>query len=481
MASASSPNLWRKPIVWTWIGIVLFVIWFGVSAWFRHVNFYTAQFDLGNMDSVIWHSLHGKLFVMTNPTQLIQELRTSIHADFLLLSGVPLYLIWSDPRMLMWLQVVVVASGALPIFWLGRRWLGPRWGGLFSWIYLWSPLLLWGVIFDFHAVTLVAALIPWMVWSMHRRHWWVYGISGVAALLAKEEIGLLVGLLGVYFLFTKQHRWWSIGTIALGFGWSALMLGWAIPSASPRGRHFALSYFADYGQSSSEVFRTILTNPVMVLKDFFGPAGRDYWLMLLWPYAFLPLLGLPFLLLAMPEFGINLLSDKGTLRQLFFHYASPIVPFLVLSSIIGLSWLFRRWRTQTRFRFAIGTVLISTWLIGLYVLAPLPYTKHKTSATDIFKPSPYRAAVADIKSMVKPTDRLTVSNKLAPHFTQREWSWSFPLNLENADGAIVLLGGWIEAGTQAELQAAVDQLMTDPNWELRLHQDQLYYFNRKSS
>ncbi len=459
--------------------ITVFCLWFGVSAWFRHVNFFTAQFDLGNMDSVVWHTLHGKFFVLTDPTQLIQEPRQAVHADFLLLAGVPLYWIWSDPRMLMWLQIAVVASGAIPIFLLGRQWLGPRWGAGLAGLFLGYPLLLWAVIFDFHAVTLVAGIMPWAIWAMAQRRYWLYASLIFLALLAKEEIGLMVGLLGLVFFFQKRQPWISLATMVIGVGWTAAMLGWVIPAARVSGSHFALSYFSDFGSTPGQVFTGLLTKPGVLFQDIFQGSTAGYLNVLLWPVGWLaPLFGWLFLLPALPDLGINLLSTNDNLRAIFFHYAAAIAPFVIVATGYGLRWVIRQTGGGVNLRRGLAVFIGLSWVSSTMVLSPLPLTLHHTSATDVFKASPYRSAVRAIQADIRPADRVSVSNSLAPHFTQREWTWSFPLNLKNADRAIVLLGGRVEAGSQAELRQTITDLETDPDWELRLHQDQLYYFAR---
>ncbi|MBI2984643.1 MAG: DUF2079 domain-containing protein [Candidatus Kerfeldbacteria bacterium] len=471
----------RQPHAWLILSTAVFVIYFSLTAWFRHVNFYTSMYDLGNMDSVLWHTLHGKWFVMTDPTAIIQQSRTAYHADFLLLGYLPFYALWSDPRVMMIIQVLAVASGAIPLFWLGRKLLSPTAGALFSIAYLTYPGLLWALIFDVHAVVLAAPLLLWAFWAIMEHRFWLYGVFIGLALLSKEEVGLVVGLLGLYFLFTKHPRVVSIATAIVGFGWSALILGWAIPTARTVNEHFAIGYFSEFGGTTGEVFRNVATNPLAVIRHLFRFDSLGYVAWLLWPLSFTSLLGWPLLLVAAPEFGINLLSNNPNLRSIFFHYASVITPLVFLAALTGLSWWRRKFAFGKRFKALALTAMIGVWAVALYSGAPLPGTRHHEDAVRVFRPSPYRATIAEIKRRLPPNAKVAVTNSLAPHFTQRDWAWMFPLALDRADAAIILLGGRVEVKSRAELRAAVRQLSDDPAWRLVIHQDQLYYFERVRS
>lgn len=464
--------------LWVMIGLVMFIAWFGSQAWFRHANFFTSQYDLGNMDNTLWHVMHGQGFVMTDPTKVIQVPRTAFHTDFLMLALVPVYALWTDPRLLIFVQVLVVASGVIPIYWLARKLLTPAWGVGFAWLYLLYPALHWAVMFDFHSITLAIASLLWAFWAIQSKRFWLFGITATIALLAKEEVGFIVGLLGVYLLVTRQKRWISLATIAAGFSWSAAMLGWVIPAARIEGQHFAAGWYSDFGDTPGTVLQGILSRPVDVLKTFLRLESLQYFGMLLWPLGFISLLGLPLLAVALPEIGINLLSSNPNLRAVYYHYTSAIIPFVFLSAIVGLAWFKRRSKVWLRVQpWLIGWLVIS-WLIAGWIWAPLPGLQFHREALRVFQTSPYRSAVAAAKSQVAPTANVAVTNNLAPHFTQRDWAWAFPYSLDRADVAIVLLGSEFKTASSAELELAVQSLIADPAWVLKIHQGQFYYFER---
>jgi len=92
-----------------------FAILVGYHAIFRHLEFHTDAFDLGNMDQAVWNTLHGHPFRFTNrgnddfgpPTRL------SIHVEPILLLLSLLYLIHSGPVTLLATQTIALALGAI--------------------------------------------------------------------------------------------------------------------------------------------------------------------------------------------------------------------------------------------------------------------------------------------------------------------------------------------------------------------------------
>src|SRR6185437_16866799 len=94
-------------------------------------------FDLGYVSQALWYDAHGEPFRFTtiqgvsallegvDPTAIRHpHWLLAFHVEPALLLLAPLYRLWPDPRLLLWLQAVVVGAGALPAAWLARRLLG---------------------------------------------------------------------------------------------------------------------------------------------------------------------------------------------------------------------------------------------------------------------------------------------------------------------------------------------------------------------
>src|SRR5436309_7273159 len=129
----------------------------------RYDTFKATAFDLGNMDQVLWNTLHGRLFQFTN--QAIDwygpPTRLAVHFEPIILPLSLLYAFGADPRILLVFQTLVLGAGALPVFLLTRRYI-PEWpifAAIMATAYLLSPSLLGLNIFDFHPVSLATPLL----------------------------------------------------------------------------------------------------------------------------------------------------------------------------------------------------------------------------------------------------------------------------------------------------------------------------------
>jgi len=184
--------------------LVYFVI-MGYQSVLRYETFKATAFDLGNLDQVLWNTLHGRLFVWTNqgdnwfgpPTRLAQ------HVEPIIIPLSLLYIFHADPRILLLFQTLVLAAGALPVFLLTRKHL-PDWpwfAAAMSGAYLISPALLGINIFDFHPVALATPLLLYAILALtYKRYIW-FVLACILAGACKEEIPAVVALLGILVIW----------------------------------------------------------------------------------------------------------------------------------------------------------------------------------------------------------------------------------------------------------------------------------------
>ena len=75
------------------------------------------------MTQAVWATAHGHFLEVTNLAGQ-QTSRLGSHFDPILAALAPLWLAWPSPDMLVTVQAIAVALGALPVFWLARKHLG---------------------------------------------------------------------------------------------------------------------------------------------------------------------------------------------------------------------------------------------------------------------------------------------------------------------------------------------------------------------
>src|SRR5947209_3031439 len=100
------------------LGIAIYASFMGYQAVLRYTTFKATAFDLGNMDQVLWNTIHGRLFQFTN--QAIDwygpPTRLAVHVEPIMLLVSLLYTFSADPRALLIFQTLILAAGAPAVF-----------------------------------------------------------------------------------------------------------------------------------------------------------------------------------------------------------------------------------------------------------------------------------------------------------------------------------------------------------------------------
>jgi uncharacterized membrane protein len=386
-SATSDDKTWVPWDIAVWGLIVAYIAFFSLLTVQKHNAFQTTAFDLGNVDQAVWNTRHGRPLAMTNIEGLTNRLGT--HVEPILLPISLLYFLWSDPRALLLLQTIVIALGAWPVYLIAKRTMrDSRFGTrdseftnhasrftphvsrltshalplIFSLSYLLFPALQSANVFDFHAVALAPAFFLFAFYFLETERWSWYALFALLTMACKEDMALLVGMLGLYALVVRRR--WRVGlaTILIAGVWFVLAVGAIMPYFDPEGVAPLANRYAYLGDTPLEITITMITQPGMVLGRLLTAETLAYLLNLLAPVAFLPVLAPQVLMLAAPTLLINLLSTDGFMQQLEgFHYGAPLAPIVVVSAAYGAAWLLRRFpRTRYLPLVLAGAVLAAT-------------------------------------------------------------------------------------------------------------------------
>ncbi len=315
----------------------------------RYDTFKATAFDLGNMDQVLWNTIHGRPFQFTN--QAIDwygpPTRLAIHFEPIILLLSLLYIFHADPRILLVFQTLALVSGALPVFLLTRKYL-PEWPLLSTCMaiaYLLSPALIGMNIFDFHPVSLATPLLLYAVLALtYKRHVW-FLIACILAAACKEEVPLSIALLGILVIWRYKSPRLGITLITGGLLWSFLAFFVIIPYFFPGAQHNNFWYrYESLGSSPGAAILNLLLHPWLLLSMYITFDRFFYLAGLLRSSGFLALLAPEWLLPALPSVAINILSTDPTLYSGVYHYNAVIIPFIMLAAIHGTRRLITVWQ-----------------------------------------------------------------------------------------------------------------------------------------
>src|SRR4030095_12453660 len=98
------------------VTLAMFVVAFTWATWTAHDRFGTYGFDVGLYDQGTWLLSRGRApFVTVRGLDLLGQ-----HAAYIMVLVAPVYRLWADPRLLLLLQVLLLALPALVLYPPGR-------------------------------------------------------------------------------------------------------------------------------------------------------------------------------------------------------------------------------------------------------------------------------------------------------------------------------------------------------------------------
>jgi uncharacterized membrane protein len=414
---------------------VLFFAWLSIQ---RHRAFESNAMDLGYTDQVVWNTLHGRILQFSTYRNALIDLpldlfrRTDVllayHVELLLVPISLLYLVYGSPVTLLALQAVVIGLGALPAFWLARDYLESDWVGLvFALAYLLAPALQGALLSDFHAVSLTASLLLFAFYSLHMRRYVPYFVLIVVAMLAKEDVPLLVAMLGLYLLLVRRER--AVGgiTVLLGAGWFLI----ATKVIQPYYHGLPTSPFFHritvFGPTIKASLLNVIREPALVWRWLKQPEIVTYLGGLLASAGFMPLFSPLVLGLSAPVVAMNVFSTWSWTHSEGAHYSASIVPFVIVAGIYGLGWLARqmaRVNGITRRRAVHALSAVTLLVVGYHHyqigISPISrsYTPPRITAHD--------RLAGQFMALIPPDAALSTQSGLYPHLAHREKAYFFP-------------------------------------------------------
>jgi uncharacterized membrane protein len=389
----------------------------------RHDSFETGRFDLGNMVQAVWSTAHGHVLQVTN-LQGGQVSRLGAHVDPILVVFAPLWWLWPSPSLLLTAQAIAVALGGLPLYWLTDKHTGSERAALgLSLSYLLFPAAEWMTLNEFHPVALACPLLLFAIWYLDEDRLGLFAAFALLAVLTREEIGLVVAGLGIWYTLGRR-RWAAGGAIAAaGIGASIL----AIEVVIPHFRHGAASsFFGRYdavGGSAGGIVHTAFTDPGKLLSIAIDHRGAHYLLDLLLPIIVLAVLA-PLLLVALvPELALNLLSSVDAQKSIHFHYVAGETPILFAAAAIGLGRL-GRWAGTA------GTAAVLATLVANYALGPIPLWRSVPGGATLqaksARVSRHDRIAARELGLIPANAVVSATNSLGAHLSARMRIFSFP-------------------------------------------------------
>lgn len=474
-----SPAKWGLLVI-----MVVYNAFFVAYSLQKHAAYQTAGFDLGVWDQMVWNTLHGRPFWLTLHNDITNGLGD--HVELILLLMPAFYGLRNGPETLLVLQTLLVSLGAIPIYWLAQERLGSEMAGLvFALVYLLFPALQAAITFDIHSLTLAVPLLAYTLWAMYTQRYKIFAVGAALTLTCKEDMALLILMMGLYILFIQHQKKIGMLTIGVSLAWFLTAVYAIIPLFRPEGGNEYIYRYAEWGNSTTEIFINIVTQPWRVLQVITAGDKLLYWLRLTMPVMFMALLDPLTLLLAAPTLLINTLGNYPAAYQLdLFHNSGPLAVYVTIAGILGTARLLRfaapKFR-HIRVEFLRGVLLTGILLVtfvyqiqfghtpvGRFFSWPMVTPRHRNIG-NVLAFIPHQAAVA-------------AQNNLVPRLSHRLWIFVLP---DIAHGSVAadyvvmdLQGNFDLHQSLLKYCTQLNQFVADPGYGLIFAQDGLLLFQR---
>jgi uncharacterized membrane protein len=271
--------------------------------------------------------------------------------------------------------------------------------------------------------------VPFLAWAIYlaldqrENVSWLYWLGLVGALSTREEVSVIVVVLGL--LLFLQSRRLGIMTAALGAGWYAAQFLF-VKSAFAGGSELARGRLLQYGGDSPvELLRAWVQDPATYGRRLVSAETMVLAIIVLAPFAFLPLLRFRWLLPGLALQCIFLLSGEGWPRAGDGHYAATLVPFLVIATGAALATIQPRPTLSVVTRVIVAGAVFS-W--GAFSVSNV------FRWNDLRSRAPHEQARFDAAALVPDGAVVSASQLIAPLLADRAEVYSWPLPWETYPG-----------------------------------------------
>jgi len=450
--SAPSPEggLPRLPFILACLAALLYALTFGTMGILQYHAGNISYTDTATFEEMLWRTLHGEFLMCTElPHTLLGS-----HVQLIHLLLLPVYVILPNLQTLMIAETVALAAGALLVYALAAHVLKNRWlGCAFAFAYiLYTPLQMiniegGGAYNTFRPITFAVPLLLAAFYSVVRGRLVTFSIFAFLTLLCKQEFGLILFTLGLYVAFFLRKRWLGLSWAGLGLVWFAVSV-WVVIPHFRGGESHVVSYYAHLGGSAGEIIANALLHPLRMLQIAFTPPKPEFLVILFLPVGLLCLLSPLTLAIALPAFAICLLSSRPATYMPWFHYHTPIIPFVFIAAIYGMSNLARL--TERRYAGARDDAPRSSRLVTIaaaalllicslgtnivYSKSPLSFRfydpKSVSYYSGLYVITPQARKIPGVVRSIPREKRVCASLFLNTYFTHHGAAYVFPKGLE---------------------------------------------------
>ncbi|MCX6554923.1 MAG: DUF2079 domain-containing protein [Candidatus Aminicenantes bacterium] len=445
----------------------------------QHFSFATNAWDLSIYDYAMSSTMKGD--IMAEPFHGFGwGSHLAIHFTPILFLLAPLYLVFTGPLFLLYIQVLAVGAAAVPLYLIAKHEFGDAQMALAPpLIYLLYRPLLNGLMYDFHP----EMFFPLFIFASYyflavRNRRFPFLLFIILALWLKED----------FAVYTFFYCWWlgrrkewkknASRAMQLSALYILLTMTVFIPffqAQAQTGRSYEfINKWQDYGRTPSEICKQAASQPLRVLKDLHPLANLGHLANYFLPLLFIPLASSAALLI-IPPLVVGWLSRIPTMAAFGLHYGSALIPFLFLALLLALARLRKQADKNQR-------MLRSSWQWLVLTLLLLNLGNFKWN---LFTPGKYRMireypVVQRCLILIPEKASLAAQSALIPHLPKRKAMSMLP---ETGQADYILLHRQLNPWplSPAQLQELDDGLQRKDEYHCLFNSGGLHLYEKKGA
>jgi uncharacterized membrane protein len=441
-------------------------------------------FDIVVYAQPIWNTAHGRIWELS----IYNFTHTELGHDFVPMELIlaPFYRLFGGNMSLIVAQSGTVALGAIGVYAIARQAM-PK---IHRMIPVLFGVLYLSLLFIQNANLEKVHLRNFVMWTWFfawlgyrtNRTWLVWTML-LLALTARSDVALVVFMFGVMCLI--ERRRWTLSWLPMVVGalWFVGVVYILVPHFSTRGFVYEDNY-SWLGGGVSGIITSSLTRPLYVARGVLTAAKLRYTFDLLFPFAFLPLLKPRILLIPLPIYLLNILSNYPHQYTIQEHYQALIVPWLVIAAVEAVAdmverrgWIVSRvaafWdHNAWRRRLTANASLTALVLVALMLVFSIAQQETITSPIQSYLrhhgPNPRADAGRQLIAMVPNDAPLAITQKLAGNTPDRRYIYAFPGDPEYEDASLVDRADYIigDERLSTDEAASIARYRANPAWQV---------------
>ena len=366
-----------------------------------HYKLGTCGMDLALETNLLWNLLHGDgpPFKSSPIAPDPNNIHFGFHATVFSYLLVPFYAIYQRAETLLALQSALVGAAALPLYWFARRHVG-RWpAAIIAMAYLLHPGVQGSNLYDFHYPPLAPFFVWLALYAFEAKKDLLGAVAVAVTLTIREDVAASVVIVGGYLAIWGRRPKAGALIMLVAVVYAGLLKFVLMPAVA-KTPTFMWIYgtLMPPGESGfGNVIKTIIGNPSYTLSTLIVDRKIAYFIQLLAPLAFLPLMrGLGWFCL-LPGLMFSLFTAHEPLYTLGFQYAAHYTSYIFLGLVFALSEQARPHHPGDR----EGGVRRIAWLASL-VFATLVFSYQYGV---VFQQNVAKAGFDPVKLGITETDR----------------------------------------------------------------------------